>query len=74
MNVLDDDKLSAGAKLAYETLFWYAWKDGRYPGDKQMAEDLSVSERSIRDHPPFCGPVTVRGLRSLFRCMGVGRA
>lgn len=48
--LLHAHNLSAGAKLAYSTLLWYAWKDGLYPGDRQLAEDLGVSERSVRNY------------------------
>ena len=50
VTVLHDPELSAGAKLAYATMLWYAWRLDSYPGDRHMASDLRVSERSIRNY------------------------
>lgn len=50
MLLVKDADLAAGAKLAYAMLLWYYWTQKRYPGDSQMAEDLGVTGRSIRNY------------------------
>lgn len=44
--VLRDADLSAGAKLAYGALCWYAWKGGTFPGIDAMAADFGMGNRS----------------------------
>ena len=44
--VLRDPDLSAGAKLAYGALCWYAWKAGTFPGIDAMAADFGMGNRS----------------------------
>ncbi len=44
--VLRDPDLSAGAKLAYGALCWYAWKTGTFPGIDTMAADFGMGNRS----------------------------
>ena len=46
--VMFDSDLSAGAKLAYAALLYYKWRDGRFPGQQQMAADLGGGERTVR--------------------------
>ncbi len=43
--------LSPGAKLVYAALLSYAWQTGScFPGQKKIAEDLDISERSVRHY------------------------
>lgn len=48
--VLQDPDLSAGAKLAYGGLLWYAWRGHRYPGQAAMGAEFGMSERSVRTY------------------------
>lgn len=43
-------RVPPGAKLAYAMLLWYGWRNGEYPGHEQMAYDLGVTERSIKNY------------------------
>jgi hypothetical protein len=48
--LLNDTKLSSGAKLTYVMLLKYAWeKDFCFPGQVRLAKDMGVSERHARD-------------------------
>lgn len=43
--------LSPGAKLVYAALLSYAWQTGScFPGQSKIAEDLDISERSVRKY------------------------
>lgn len=47
--VLQDKKLSFGARLTYAVLLSYAWQeDSCFPGQERMARDLGTSDRSVR--------------------------
>lgn len=46
--LLHDPSLSAGAKLAYAGLLWYAWKYGEYPGHEEVAKDYGTTTRTIK--------------------------
>ena len=47
--VLRDTQLSIGARLTYAVLLSYAWQDeSTFVGQKQMAEDMGISERHLR--------------------------
>ena len=47
--VLRDVRLSVGARLAYAVLLMYAWQEGScFPGQGRMADDLGLSQRSLR--------------------------
>ena len=47
--VLKDKTLSFGARLAYAVLLMYAWQEGScFPGQKRMALDMGVGQRSLR--------------------------
>lgn len=48
--VMFDGEITAGAKVSYGLLLWYAWRDRRFPGQKAMAEDLGSGERTVRRH------------------------
>lgn len=48
--VVFDRALSAGAKITYGALLWYAWKFHRCPEQKVMAAHLGVSLRTIQGH------------------------
>jgi len=50
IGVLRDHELTAGAKLVYGALLWYLWRGGDYPGQKALAGDFGLSERSVRNH------------------------
>ncbi len=45
--VLRLQELSPGAKLAYAALLACAWKDGRFPGQEQVAKDFGMGKRSL---------------------------
>ena len=47
--LLKSEKISPGAKLAYTMLLSYAWQnDYCFPGQERLAEDLGLSDRSVR--------------------------
>ncbi len=49
--ILKSTKLSAGDKMTFAMLLSYAWqKDYCYPGQKALAEDLGLTDRSVRTH------------------------
>ena len=48
--VVFDPDLSPGAKVSYGALLWYAWRNGRFPGQKAMARELGGGESTIRRH------------------------
>jgi hypothetical protein len=49
--ILTNTKITTNAKLAYAMLLKYAWeKDYCYPGQKKLADDMGVNERSTRNH------------------------
>jgi hypothetical protein len=49
--VLTDTRLSFGARLTYAILLSYAWNKGScFPGQKRVAEDLGVSDRTVRTY------------------------
>ncbi|NPV45544.1 MAG: hypothetical protein HPY69_01195 [Armatimonadetes bacterium] len=45
--VLRLQELSPGAKLAYAALLACAWKDGKFPGQEQVARDFGMGKRSL---------------------------
>src|SRR6266853_2296785 len=50
-HVLVSEKISPGAKLAYAMLLKYAWQnDYCFPGQKRLAEDMGVTDRSVRTY------------------------
>jgi hypothetical protein len=47
--VMEDKKLSVGARLTYAFLLKYAWQeDSCFAGQKRMAEEMGVSERQLQ--------------------------
>ena len=47
--ILESDQISVGAKLTYAMLLKYAREmDECFPGQNRLAEDIGVSERSVR--------------------------
>lgn len=49
--ILKSTKLSAGDKITFAMLLSYAWQnDYCFPGQERLAEDLGLSERSVRTH------------------------
>ena len=49
-NILKDPNLTAQAKILYAVLVSYCWDSGYcYPGQMQLASELGVSDRSIRN-------------------------
>ena len=49
--LLKSKKLSAGDKMAFAMLLSYAWQnDFCFPGQRRLAEDLGLNERSVRRH------------------------
>jgi DNA-binding MarR family transcriptional regulator len=49
--ILKSTKLSAGDKMTFAMLLSYAWqRDYCYPGQKRLAEDLGLTDRSVRTH------------------------
>jgi len=45
--VLRLQELHPGAKLAYAALLACAWKDGKFPGQEQVARDFGMGKRSL---------------------------
>ena len=49
--LLKNKKLSAGDKIVFAMLLSYAWhNDFCFPGQQTLADDLGLSERSVRTH------------------------
>jgi len=49
-NILKDPNLSIQEKILYVSLVSYCWESGYcYPGQVQLASELGVSDRSIRN-------------------------
>jgi helix-turn-helix protein len=47
--LLKSKKLSSGDKMAFAMLLSYAWQnDYCFPGQRRLAEDLGLDERSVR--------------------------
>lgn len=47
--VMEDKRLSIGARLTYAFLLKYAWQEGScFPGQKKMADQMGVSDRHLR--------------------------
>ena len=47
--LLKSKKLSSGDKMAFAMLLSYAWQnDSCFPGQERLAEDMGLSERSVR--------------------------
>lgn len=62
--VLRRSDLPPGAKLTYMVLLSYAWQQAQaYPGQDRLADDMGVSERSVRtylDQLVASGLITIR--------------
>jgi DNA-binding transcriptional ArsR family regulator len=49
--LLKAKKLSSGDKMAFAMLLSYAWQnDYCFPGQERLAQDLGLSDRSVRTH------------------------
>lgn len=49
--ILRATEISQGAKLVYALLLSYAWHNSFcFPGQDRLAEDLSISRRSVNSH------------------------
>ncbi len=49
--LLKSKKLSAGDKMAFAMLLSYAWQnDYCFPGQRRLAVDMGLDERSVRRH------------------------
>src|SRR5713226_607960 len=49
--LLKSQKLAPGDKMTFAMLLSYAWQnDYCYPGQRKLAEDLGLEERSVRRH------------------------
>lgn len=49
--LLKSTKLSSGDKMTFAMLLSYAWQnDYSFPGQKRLAQDLGLSDRSVRTH------------------------
>jgi len=49
--ILENEKLSTGAKLTYAMMLRYAWSDGQcFPGQKKLADDAGMGQRSVVRH------------------------
>ncbi len=50
-HILENGKLSPGAKLTYAMLLKYAWQnDYCFPGQERLAKDMGVTDRSVRTY------------------------
>lgn len=49
--ILRSNKLNAGDKITFAMLLSYAWQnDYCYPGQEKLAQDLGLTDRSVRTH------------------------
>src|SRR5437016_12006942 len=49
--LLKSNRLSAGDKMTFAMLLSYAWQnDFCFPGQTRLAQDLGLSDRSVRTH------------------------
>ena len=49
--LLKSKKISSGDKMSFAMLLSYAWQnDYCFPGQKRLAQDLGLNERSVRRH------------------------
>src|ERR1700692_1305566 len=49
--ILKSKKLSSGDKMAFAMLLSYAWQnDFCFPGQERLADDLGITDRSVRTH------------------------
>src|ERR1700674_1637709 len=49
--ILKSKKLSSGDKMAFAMLLSYAWQnDFCFPGQERLAQDLGLTDRSVRTH------------------------
>jgi len=49
--LLKSKKLSSGDKMTFAMLLSYAWQnDFCFPGQERLAEDLGLTDRSVRTH------------------------
>src|SRR5260221_4069184 len=49
--LLKSKKLSSGDKMAFAMLLSYAWQnDSCFPGQQRLAQDLGLSDRSVRNN------------------------
>lgn len=49
--LLRSKRLSAGDKMTFAMLLSYAWQnDYCFPGQERLAEDLGITDRSVRTH------------------------
>jgi DNA-binding transcriptional ArsR family regulator len=48
--LLRSTKLSAGDKMTFAMLLSYAWQNDFFPGQERLAQDLGLSDRSVRTH------------------------
>src|SRR4051812_31371241 len=49
--LLKSKKLSSGDKMTFAMLLSYAWQnDFCFPGQERLAQDLGLSDRSVRTH------------------------
>src|ERR1700678_613042 len=49
--LLKSKKLSSGDKMTFAMLLSYAWQnDYCFPGQERLAEDLGLTDRSVRTH------------------------
>jgi DNA-binding transcriptional ArsR family regulator len=64
--ILKSTKLSAGDKMTFAMLLSYAWrKDFCYPGQRRLAEDLGLTDRSVRTHLKALETVGLLAIRRL---------
>ena len=47
LKILLNPRLSPGARLAYQILLYYAWKNRPYPGHAAAAEGFGLPQRSL---------------------------
>jgi DNA-binding transcriptional ArsR family regulator len=63
--LLKSKNLSAGDKMTFAMLLSYAWQnDFCFPGQQRLAQDLGLSDRSVRTH---LKSLEVRGLLAIQR-------
>jgi DNA-binding transcriptional ArsR family regulator len=64
--ILKSPKLSAGDKMTFAMLLSYAWQDDHcYPGQKRLAGDLGLTDRSVRTHLKALEAIGLLAIRRL---------
>src|SRR3990167_2520785 len=62
--LLRSKKLSAGDKMTFAMLLSYAWQnDYCFPGQQRLAQDLGLTDRSVRTHLKSLEAITLLAIK-----------